>query len=127
MDSVEVVRLLLASRTDFDAARRYLDPAVEWIPLRAKTEGAYHGHAGVERFMTDTEESFETFEPHFELRELPRGQVLAWGSIHVVARGSGVEMNVPVGGLFDVRDGKVTRWEDFGAKERALDAAGSPG
>ena len=33
----------------------------------------------------------------------------------------------PAGRLFDLRDAKVTRFEDFGSKEHALDAAGVPG
>jgi len=122
--NVEVVRRLIDAVDDVEAALQYMHPELEFIPLRAKTEGAYYGHDGLRRFADDNDESFETFEPHLELRELPDGRVLAWGSIHVIARGSGVEMDVPTGGLYDLRDGKVTRWEDFGSKEKALDAAG---
>jgi ketosteroid isomerase-like protein len=126
-ENLDVVRTLVATYGDVEAGLPHVAPDVEWIPRRAKTEGAYHGHEGVRRFMADTEESFETFEPRFELEELPDGRVLAWGSIHVRARGSGVDLDVPVGGLFEVRDGKVSRWEDFGSKEKALDAARSRG
>jgi hypothetical protein len=31
-------------------------------------------------------------------------------------------VNVESGGLFEFRDGKVVRWEDFGSKEKALAA-----
>ena len=122
--NLEIVRWLIDAGGDLDACLPYLDDELEWIPLRAQTEGAYHGHEGFERFVTDTFDNFEIFEPQFELRDLGGGGVLASGFLHVVAKGSGVEMDVPVGGLFDLRDGKVTRWEDFGSKERALDAAG---
>ncbi len=61
------------------------------------------------------------------VRDLGDGRVLCWGFLETRAAGSGVEMDVPVGGLFEVREGKVTRWEDFGSKEKALDAAASPG
>jgi hypothetical protein len=44
--------------------------------------------------------------------------------IHVRARGSGIETDIPTGGIFDFRDGKIVRWEDFGSKEKALRAAG---
>jgi len=40
------------------------------------------------------------------------------------AKGSGIETDIPVGGVFEFRDGKIVRWEDFGSKEKALDAAG---
>jgi hypothetical protein len=36
----------------------------EFIPLRAATEGAYHGHDGLEAFIADM---LETFELHVEL------------------------------------------------------------
>src|SRR3954447_51544 len=123
--NLEIVRWLTDAGGDSDASLPYLDAELEWIPLRAKTEGAYHGHEGFERFVADTFENFEIFEPQFELWDLGGGGVLASGFLHVVAKGSGVEMDVPVGGLFDLRDGKVTRWEDFGSKQKALDAVGA--
>jgi hypothetical protein len=50
--------------------------------------------------------------------------VLASGAIHVRARGSGVETDIQTGGLFEFRDGRMVRWEDFGSKTKALEAAG---
>jgi hypothetical protein len=35
-----------------------------------------------------------------------------------------LETDIETGGLFDFRDGKIVRWEDFGSKEKALEAAG---
>jgi len=40
------------------------------------------------------------------------------------AKGSGIETDIPFGGVFEFRDGKIVRWEDFGSKDRALDAVG---
>jgi limonene-1,2-epoxide hydrolase len=51
-------------------------------------------------------------------------RVLAWGTIHVRARGSGIETNIETGGVFEFRDGKIMRWEDFGSKDAALEAVG---
>jgi hypothetical protein len=42
----------------------------------------------------------------------------------VRARGSGIETDIESGGLFESRDGKVIRWQDFGSKDKALEAAG---
>jgi limonene-1,2-epoxide hydrolase len=96
-------------------------PDLEFLPLRAATEGAYHGLAGVEKFIADTSEVFEKFELHYEYANLGE-RVLAWGHIHVRARGSGIETDIETGGVFEFRDGKVVRWEDFGSKDRALAA-----
>ena len=98
-------------------------PDVEFIPLRAATEGVYRGIAGIERFVADTQEVFEKFEPHFQLRDLG-DRVLAWGAIHVRARQSGVDMEIAMGGLYEFRDGRIVRWEDFGSKAAALKAVG---
>jgi hypothetical protein len=51
-------------------------------------------------------------------------QVLVWGTIHVRAKGSGLETDIPMGGLYEFREGKIVRCEDFGSKEKALEAAG---
>jgi limonene-1,2-epoxide hydrolase len=136
-ENVEVVRSAIDAftRRDIEAVldrgelgsmvNQFYAPDVEFIPLRAATEGAFHGRAGVEKFVADTLENFETFEPHYELRDLG-AKVLAWGTIHVRGSGSGVEMDIPTGGVFEVRDGRIVRWEDFGSKEKALEAVGLP-
>jgi ketosteroid isomerase-like protein len=124
-ENVEVVRRLLdaGDREDISAALACLDPDLEWIPLRAATEGSYYGRDGYERFVADTREIFEVFEPRLELRDLG-DQVLAWGTITTRGAGSGVELEVPAGGIFDFRGGRIVRWHDFGSKEKALEAAG---
>jgi ketosteroid isomerase-like protein len=124
-ENVETVRRHLdaVGREDYPAALACLDSDLEWIPHRAATEGAYHGHEGWEQFVADTWENFDVFEPRFDLRDLG-GQVLAWGTIRVSGKGSGIDMEFPVGGIFDCSGGKITRWQDFGSKEKALEAAG---
>ena len=104
--------------------RSFFHPDVEFLPRRTATEGAFHGIAGMERFRADTEEIFEKFEPHYEFVDLGE-RVVAWGTIHVRARQSGIDTDISVGGVFEFRDGKIVRWEDFGSKEMALKAVGS--
>ena len=122
-DNVDVVRASLdrwnrGERDTFD-----FHPDIEFIPRRAATEGAYRGTAGMERFLADTEETFDKFE--FRVEMLDHGdQVLVWGTIHVRAKQSGVETDIPTGGVVELRDGKVVRWEDFGSKAKAFEAVG---
>lgn len=104
----------------------YFHPDVEYLPLRSAMEGAYRGIAGIERFTADTEEVFENFEPRYEFVDLGE-RVLAWGVVHVRARGSGIETDIATASVFDFRDGKVVRWEDFGDKDKALEAVGLAG
>jgi ketosteroid isomerase-like protein len=103
--------------------RTVYHPDVEFLPLRAATEGAYYGIAGIERFLADTEDIFDKFDFHYDLRDLGE-RVLAWGKIHVRAKGSGIETDIPFGGVFEFRDGKIVRWQDFGSKAGAREAAG---
>ena len=103
--------------------RSFFHPDVEFLPLRAATEGAYHGIAGIERFIADNEAVFEKFEPHQEFLDLDE-RVLTWGTIRVQARQSGIDMDIPVGGVVEFRDGKIVRWQAFGSKDAALKAVG---
>jgi limonene-1,2-epoxide hydrolase len=126
--SQENVELLRSLQDDWNRGDTTPDPDrvhpdLEFLPRRAATEGAYRGLAGLERFMADTLEVFEKFEFHYEYADLGE-RVLAWGHIHVRARGSGIETDIETGGVFDFRDGKVVRWEDFGSKDKALEAVG---
>ena len=124
-ENVEVVRSLQDdwNRGDTTADPDRVHPDLEFLPRRAATEGAYRGLAGLERFIADTLEVFEKFELHYEYADLGE-RVLAWGHIHVRARGSGIETDIEIGGVFEFRDGKVVRWEDFGSKDKALEALG---
>jgi hypothetical protein len=94
--------------------------------MRVATEGVYRGIAGIERFLADTEQVFDKFELRCEL--LDHGeQVLAWGTIHVRARSSGIETDIAIGGVAEFREGRIVRWEDFGSKDKALQAIGQGG
>jgi ketosteroid isomerase-like protein len=113
-----------AVRDDLAATLECLHPELELIPLRASTEGTFHGHEGWRRFREDTWALYERFEPEWELHDLGDGRVIGWGVIHVRGKGSGVEMEVSSAGIFEFRDGRILRWEDFVTKERALEMAG---
>jgi ketosteroid isomerase-like protein len=124
-ENAEIVRALLDAwnRGDEAAMLACIDPAVVWIAARSNTEGPFEGHDGFRRFRSDTFENFELFEPRFELRPLDE-RVLAWGTIRVRGAGSGIEMDVPGGGVFELRDGRVVRFENHDGRERVLKAVG---
>jgi ketosteroid isomerase-like protein len=122
--NVEILRKL---QNGWNRGERDLDgayhPDVEFLPQRAATEGGYYGLSGIEAFIADTSEVFDKFEMNFEFTDLGE-RVIAFGTIHVRARGSGVETDIQTGGLFEFRDGRIVRWKDFGSKSKALEAAG---
>ena len=49
-------------RGDTEAIFDVVSEDVVWIPARSAVEGAYHGHAGLRRFLADNAENFEVFE-----------------------------------------------------------------
>jgi len=101
-----------------------VDPDVVFEPLRAPVSGVYRGHDGIRQFLADTAESFDVFR--FDLSDVRDlgDRVLAIGTLHIRARGGGIETDVPTAGIATYRDGRMIHWKDFGDKKKALEAAG---
>jgi ketosteroid isomerase-like protein len=112
------------NRMDADWMAEHAAPEVMWEPLRAETEGAFHGNEGLRAFIEDTEESFESFHGTVsEIRGIGDG-VLVVGTIRIKGRGSGIETDIPAAGIFTFRDGLLVSFKDYGDRQKALDAAG---
>jgi ketosteroid isomerase-like protein len=108
-----------------DAVVEFIDEEIEFEPLRAATEGTFRGHDGVREFLKDTRESFDRFELDYrDVRELDEERVIALGVIRIRGRGSGVETEVPTAVIATIRDGRMTRFKDYGEHSAALAAAG---
>jgi ketosteroid isomerase-like protein len=125
-ENVETIRRCDAaiSRGDVDSYLLGIHADVELIPRRAAVQGTYHGHAGVRRFITENAESFDLFEVgNTEFRDLG-DRVLAFGTVRVRGRESGVEVTHPTALLVAFQDGKIIRVEDFGERDAALEAVG---
>jgi ketosteroid isomerase-like protein len=111
---------------DVDAVLAETHPEIEFIPMRAPIQGAYHGHSGLREYFADSAEAFDVL--HVTLDEvLPQGEgiVVNIGTLRVRGKGSGVEVAVPTAAVITVQDGKVARLEDFGNRTAALAAARS--
>jgi ketosteroid isomerase-like protein len=124
---VDLFRLAAEATTRGDEAAllELVDERFELEPRRAATEGTFHGHDGVRVFLKDTRESFERFELTYDdVRDLGDGRVLALGSIHIRGRGSGLDTEVPTAVIASFRDGRMTRFKDYGEHEAGLAAAG---
>ncbi len=115
------------SRGDIEGFLRLVDEDVIWIAARSAVEGTYRGHDGLRRFFADNDENFELFEPDFrEVRDLG-DRILAVGTIHIRGRGSTLETDIPVAGIFTFSRGKLVRWDYFRDRRSALAAAGLAG
>jgi ketosteroid isomerase-like protein len=134
-ENVEVlaaaIDALNARDVDGETADALFHDEIEWRPARSAggaVEGAvYRGKSGMIKYVEDVDSGFDElqfeipkFEPVGSDRVFYRGRIIARGS------GSGVPLDVPVWGLWEIRDGKLFRGVGFLTEKEALEAAGLP-
>jgi ketosteroid isomerase-like protein len=84
----------------------------------------YRGHEGLRKWLMDSFESFEELRNEWsEFRDLG-DRVLAFGYVRARARGSGMEIDSPMGWIFTVRRGRWVKAEGFLSRAEALEAVG---
>jgi ketosteroid isomerase-like protein len=112
------------NRGDLQAWLDFFDPDAVFEPLVAAMEGAYVGHDVIATFMTTIADLYDVFEVDIvEVRDLG-DRVLAVGTATGVGKGSGIEQRTPIAIVASFRNGAITRFKDYGDKDRALEAAG---
>jgi ketosteroid isomerase-like protein len=126
--NVEVVKRLMdaVNRRDIDAYAEVTTSDFEWFPVfAARVEGdVYRGREGIETFLGEIDEIWDEFLPvPEEYRDLG-DRVLGLGRLKTRGRGSGVPVDSPWGGIYDLRGGKVSRIRTFLDHGEALLAAG---
>ena len=124
-ENVEVVRAGIEAWNagDRNRAMSVFDPKIElWSTLERKT---YRGLDGIVRYTEDVGAVIEGF--HFEgTRLIDANGDRVVGLYRIVGRGagSGVPVTQEVGGVFQLRNGKVLKVEIFFDQQEALKAAG---
>jgi ketosteroid isomerase-like protein len=137
-ENVELVRRLYAAlasegspqefeqRLTDDALSRFLDPAIEWVPVTESllAVDTYRGFDGVRRYWGDFLSAWESYrvEP---LRFDDGGDQVAV-VVHIVGRTHELEVDETRSSLLTVRDGRVVRVDSFAEPEGARKAAGLP-
>jgi len=102
------------------------DPAIEMQQLSslAGTTGRFHGYEGLRDAQRELEEALtdNRWEP---LEHVANGDRVGF-AVKASGRGraSGVRVERPVGHLFELRGGRISRWIVYPAPEQALEAAG---
>ena len=126
-ENVELVREGFArwNEGDYEFFLQSTAPDVELLSRFGSLTGEpYRGHQGVREWLADIHQSFDRFDLWLdEARDLG-DEVLALGGIHMRARGSGLDMNEPMGWVFEVRDGRVARMRFYASPADALEAVG---
>jgi len=128
LENVELVRQLFEQ---WNAGR---DPAwfiensqadVEIFSRYAEVEGhPFVGATGVHRWISEIDENFDRYDAGADdLRDLGDA-VLALGSVHFRGKGSGIEIEQPMGWVFRFQDDKFSRMLFYDTPEAALEAVG---
>jgi uncharacterized protein len=125
-ENVDFVRDLAdaVNRSDLDWLLGHADEELEFIPLRAGTEGSFHGPEGLRRYVEDTQESFDVFEVSLSDVRAVGDKAVGWGKVRLRGRGSGIETEVTTAAVATVRDGRLLHFKDYGNRKQALEAAG---
>ena len=114
------------NRGDHDAWIELFDRDCEFRPLRAQLERQpYRGHEGLRQFERDLAQDWQAVR--FELNEVREvgDRVVMLARFHGRGRASGAEVEIPIGVVGRVREGKVAEAEMFSDPEEALEAARS--
>jgi ketosteroid isomerase-like protein len=127
-ENVEIARKVLDALGTRDSSTLIAlsDPEVEWHSFFALAEGgAYQGHDGARRYMSDLEDAWEIGRAEVDGDGIAVGDIAVLvGWLHYRGKGSGVESTSPAGWMFKFRDGKLLCFRAFRDPEQALEAVG---
>jgi uncharacterized protein len=114
------------ARQDLSRLIELTDPDVQWQSFFALGEegGVYRGHDGIERYVRDLKDAWETVQPEIQDGVGVGAVVVAVGRIHYRGRGSGVETEAPAGWVFNFRSERVLCFRAFQQPEQTLEAIG---
>jgi ketosteroid isomerase-like protein len=125
-ENVDVFRRSIErfNRNDIEAVLELMAPEIRFEHRMAELEGSFTGVDAVRRWFADLVRHFDDWRIECDdIRDLG-DRVLALGTLWATGKGSGVEADVPYTVLAEFSKGRVTRFTDFGDREKALEAAG---
>ncbi len=124
--NLELVRSAIDAynRRDVGALCELMTPDVNLRPpVFVLTVRAYRGHAGIEEWLRDVDESFSTAQIHpLEMRDLG-DRVLALTEFEVEGAESRLAFGSELGLVCEVADGRISTWFGFFNHAEAIAAA----
>ena len=118
-ESADVVRRFFDAFNagDIDAAFAKLSPDIQWTNYGAEEKipfaGSFHGHAGVKAFFDRVGKSIRIIETTPRSLVGAGNQVFGRGVEHSASLATGREYRVEWAHVYQVRDGLMTRFEEF--------------
>jgi ketosteroid isomerase-like protein len=130
--NVEIVRQAWAAWLggDVDGMFASFHPEIVWdmTHFREWPDAIYRGSESVRRFMNEWLEVWDDYEVGLdELRAAPDGRVVCLAWQRGTGRHSGLPMEMEWAQITAVRDGKISRIENYDERSKALEAAGLKG
>jgi uncharacterized protein len=130
-ENVEVVREGWDAwiRGDLSGLFRQFDPNVVWDTSHFHDwpESTYHGIEGIERFLSEWRDVWDGLEVDVEdVRAVPDGRVVSLILQRGKGRSSGLAMEMEMAQVATLRNGKVTRLDNYEDRAEALAAVGLP-
>ena len=114
-------------RGDLPRLFGYFDAEVVWDTsnFRDWPEAAYHGRAGVERFLSEWLAVWDDYELRVDdVFAAPDGRVVSLIHHRGKGRESGLPLDMKNAQIATIRDGKVTRLDNYDDRDEALEAVG---
>jgi ketosteroid isomerase-like protein len=110
---------------DVEALAAELDPEAVLEPLRGQLEGKrYRGHDGVREMFADFDEDWEYLRLEIDAVREAGEEVVLMGRLLSRGRASGVDLEVPIGFVWRLRDGKLVHGKTYSEQADALRAVG---
>ena len=118
----------MLNRRDLDAFDELVTPDAEWAPAMpgAVGGGNYRGREGFgeEPYLAEYRDAWSAFRVVLEEYRDLGDRVLALGRVEGRGKGSGVQVDAPVGMVIDFRGGRNSRARGYLDHGEALRAAG---
>jgi ketosteroid isomerase-like protein len=127
-ENVEVVRQAheAFNRRNLDGLAGLTDPdwVMDWSRSISPQRGVYRGRTGVEAWMAEITDAFESFEIQ-PLEYVKAGdRIVVPTRVKGRGRGSGVVIDAEGATVWELERGRVVRLTLYGTRQQALEAAG---
>ena len=126
-ENVEVVKRAneLTNDGDLDAAYSFLHPDIEWVIAREHPDTrTLTGREAVAEYQRDWQEAIPDVHYEYDRVLEAGGKVVGIGTVRGTGTASGADVRVPIALVFTLRDGLITRVEEYLNPSEALKAVG---
>jgi hypothetical protein len=112
------------NRNDIPGTLEALDPEIEWMePAGFQGGGAYHGHAGVKEYLTQSREGWAEGSSDPERFLVAGEKIVVFVHARVRLKGASLWRESSVADVFTFRNGKAIHMRAFADRREALEWA----